>query len=1131
MFRKKRVRIAYHTKARLSKSINMLLVITMLGGMIFPIAGQAYAADANLAMSQNEQCVAPDRAEGGLSMIFLPLIGNIFQSAKAFMVGEQVGDVVAVGTPEVDPLNDIDFWNEKLATRTLNYEVGKTYVYLYDFTLESQNFGRTAQGTETARGQFMRLNSYVDMTILSKDASGAVAAEVSLRDPFVCVTTGTNEQSTIEDQATLDALATPLRFTQSANGTISDIQTVADLPISVKNMHKGIINLLQVTIQPSGDQYVAPELGLQGEYNANYQLEEKEDGLHISKTMSQSDYTTLIAVGERPESLLMDAQINYVLGDEHQVLSSVEMASNNQSSDGTKDNPTNEGKGIAGLSVWSSSTTSGSMKLQEVVDAPAGRNTRAVEALYQVDSFGGDLSEIKHGESGIDLSKVNLDAEFDTFEADPTDPAHFLRILSLTKADGGEVVVDKIGERLAQNIADPVLSNAYIDFLGTVGTPKAQDYLNGLFNNAQVRSANIAASSTITNQQQALFNMVTLTEPVSNTVDTLQGLSFGEETELTSTAQKVLSSAVNELEDDALAEELLGDLLVELDQAADVDELIDVLYAIGNLGLESSLDTLTEYITGTIIIDGNEVTDDYDLLDINAAAYDAMVDIPGQAAEDILIDALLNDDLDDWLWEIIVDILLDRDIYEDTALSDEAYDLLMDFLDGWYDDTEVGFPRAPEGVESEFRRNWNWALGGEKMGIRTPGSYYVANQPQSSQYGGGIYLYAQQAVNAYVMNPNDNFSIASASVTSRRSGANQEFSARVSIANNLINVQRAVLATCSSPNQSFELLNQYFMFFSYEYSLFELTGIPLSLQFEAGGTLKLTAFFGSNTCPGTDPNIYAGIEPRAEVDIIGRMYFDVNVITAGVEIHGKLASTGFPITATLSSINNESVLQACLDVKSVTDPLSFAVRIYAEIVGERIAELELVNYNVPVQFTAELLKICTSKSDGTERLVDGFWGGVNFFGPTNECNKFPGGLEGYQLSTSHWQSDPSAPSDAKLISMCRTNGFPEKEASYLLAGNVAECGVNSNRLGYIPASAFTNGSADAAGGMTLCQIDNDYGPNESLNGAAVYYLTPNLMNACAAGHSFTGHIFPDKFVENPKGLRTWNHFGMTVCKR
>ncbi len=1123
------VRMAYHTKVRLSKSINSLLVLVLLAGMMFPAVGPTHAADTSHTMNQTGLCVAPDRKDDGMSRVFLPFIGNLVQNVKVWVKADALS---ILQKPAIAPINDIEYWDQAIAARSLDYEVGKTYVYLYDYNLEVKNLGRTRDGTETAEGQTMLINTYVDMTILSKNEDGAVSAEVSMRDPFICSSNGPNNQTILKDDSMIKALAAPMRFTQAKNGAISEILVLPDSPVAVKNMQKGVINFLQVTIQESGDAYAATEQGIQGAYSANYQLAEQSDGLHITKSIGQNDYTTLTSLGERPASLEMNTTFRAVLGNENSVLTSIELVEDHQSADGETENPTNEGGGLDGLSVWSTMETSGSMKLEEVVDAPAGRAQEAVNAIYQADSFSGDLSEVNPENNGIDLSQVNLDTEFDKFEAEPDNPRHFARILQLSKAKGGEAVVAKIGERLAQQTTGSALTNDYIDFLGEIGTPQAQDYLNGIFNNANRRSANIMSSITITNQQQALYNMVVLTEPVSQTVGTLQQLSTDEGNELKSTAQKVLSSAIDELDDAELSEELLQDLLADLDQAADVDELIDVLYSIGNLGLESSLDTLTLYITDSIEVNGEQVTDEYDILDINATAYEAMVDIPGFAAEDILIDALLDDTLDDWLWEIIVDILLDRDVYEDTALSQEAYDILMEFLGDWYDADSPGFPRAPDAIDAEFKRSWNWAFGGEKVGIRTPGSFYVAGQPQSANYGGGIYLFAQQQVNAYVWNPNDNINIASADVTSSKRGANQEFRVRVSIANRLIALNHTETLSCSDPNRRLNLLNKNFEFFTVSFSLLASTGVPITLELEASGDLSLDLFAGSNTCAGADPNIYAGIEPSAAIIITGRIYFDVFLARAGGEIQGDLMRTGLPFTGTLSSVNSETTLQACFDVKTVTRPLSITIRVYAEnfdfskLDYVRFFELDIYSYSLPYVFTHELLKYCVEKGDGTERLIDGIWGGYNFFINTTSCgNDFAGFAAGHQLLNAHWQP---ADGNYNTLAMCRGNGFPVKNSSYLLSGNVG-CGLNASKMGVIPGSAFTNATSDIqTGGMTVCQLFDTFNDGEMLESGADYYLTPNLVNVCGTGHSLAGHLYPDKFTT---GTPQWNHFGMSVCKR
>ncbi|MFK7803012.1 MAG: hypothetical protein AB8G95_15375, partial [Anaerolineae bacterium] len=931
MFKKNGIGVSYHTRVWMGKCVNVLLACAILAGMLFPAAQAQAASGSHAATAAIGRCEAPNRS--GATTIFLPFIGNLLQNARSGIVwqGADIETDIAKPAENINELNDIEFWQAQLLERSLNYEVGKTYVYLYDYVVEAKNFGRTREGTQTSNGQIMRINAHVDMTILSKDSSGTVSAEVSMRDPFICTTEDMQNQTVLEDKATIDALAQPMRFDQASNGAISNIAVLPDSPTLVKNLQKGIINFLQVTIQATGDQYTASEQGIQGVYNAQYGLEEKADGIHLTKTVSQNDFSQMQTLGEQPESLEMGLTYNIVVGSDKQVLTSVALTEKSATGDGSKDPATNGNNGMDGLSVWSTADANGNMTLEEVKDAPTGRNTRAIDALYQIDTIIGDLSEEATPYNGIDLETVNLKAEFDAFEADTANPDLFVRIMTLSKAEGGEAVVNEIGARMAQHVANPKLMNIYIDMLGEIGTPLAQDYLNGIFNNSETRSANILASTSITSQEQALINMAVLTKPVTQTVGTLRQVSGQDGSELKSTATLVLSAAADELDDEELIAEILAELKAELDQAADVDEAIDILYAIGNLGTELALPTLTQYISTTIEIDGVVLTDTLDILDLNATAYEAMVDIPGFEAEDILLDALEDDDLDDWVWEIVVDVLLDRDIYEDTALSQDAIDLLEEFLGDWYDEEEPGMPRSPDAIHGEIRRNWNWAMGGEKAGVRMPGSLVVASPPESDKYGGGMYLLAQQQVNAYVWQVSDNFNVASAYVKSSKLGEKQRFESKVTLLNNTITaVDYDEIVSCNGEVQK-RILNKYVEIFRATLVFFTPVGITLNFEISAGGQITLDLIAGANVCAGTTPSITGGIAPGASISIVGRVYISVLFIArAGGEIQGYLMHTSVPITATVGLLNSDPGVQVCLNVKTVTRPFSVDFRVFAE---------------------------------------------------------------------------------------------------------------------------------------------------------------------------------------------------------
>ena len=528
---------------------------------------------------------------------------------------------------------------------------------------------------------------------------------------------------------------------------------------------------------------------------------------------------------------------------------------------------------------------------------------------------------------------------------------------------------------------------------------------------------------------------------------------------------------------------------------------------------------------------GTVLTDTYDILDINATAYEAMVDIPGLDAEDILLDALEDDALDDWVWEIVVDVLLDRDVYEDTALSDEAWAILEEFLDGWYDEDDPGLPREGSAIQSELRRSWNWAMGGEKAGVRLPGSIVVASPPESDRYGGGLYLMAQQQVNAYIWQLTDNYNVASASVRSVKSGDNQNFQVKVSLANHAITaVDINETISCNSEYQK-RLLDKKFDLFSLTFTFFTPVGIPLNFQIAAGGQITLDLIAGANICAGTNPSISGGIAPGAALTITGRVFISVLVARAGAEVQGFLMHTSVPIVATVSLLNSDPSVQACLDVKTVTRPFAVDFNIYADVwefpnSWSRKWTFNVFTYSVNQTWENQLLKYCNPQLNGSERFLDAMNGGVTFFTtvPDASCgNSYPGFVAGRQLLNTHWQPDNVG---SQTVSICRGTAFPSNSITYLIRKNVS-CPTGSSRLGFIQGSAFSN-SSDAynldEAGMTMCLVTD---PTVQIDNDANFYLTHNLVN-CRAGDNLAGHIYPDKFSSAPP---QWDHFGMAVCER
>ena len=157
MYKKRRYLLPYQTKIKIGKFINGTLAAIMLLTLLFP-AGFAQAAETGthtIRGNAAERCAAPDRNTGSDGSIFLPFILNLFNGLRV-----QTGEFASESASLINPtshgtdqalLNAHHSWSPRQVSRQLAYEVGKSYVYLYDFTPRNRKISGAHIPTEQKR--------------------------------------------------------------------------------------------------------------------------------------------------------------------------------------------------------------------------------------------------------------------------------------------------------------------------------------------------------------------------------------------------------------------------------------------------------------------------------------------------------------------------------------------------------------------------------------------------------------------------------------------------------------------------------------------------------------------------------------------------------------------------------------------------------------------------------------------------------------------------------------------------------------------------------------------------------------------------------------------------------------------
>lgn len=907
------------------KSLALLVVIALLLGALPPAA---YAAPLSQQTPTTGVCAAPNRGATGPNTLFLPLIAKAKTSLAA---------LVGADTPAAT--------NDPAAAtiRSFNYQVGKVYTYLYDYTIETESNGQNQQtDLRSAAGTLTRINSYADLTVLSKAADGAIEAQLALRSPFLCNTLDNGQQIVVDDAQFLAQLTTPIRFKQAANGAVVEVTSQPTVASAVTNIQKGVINFLQVTLRSDSNSYVAQEAGGQGSYNAHYQLTDTAAGLAITKTISTGDFQQLLALGDQISSLQMNTQLNLLLGAQHQVLESVQVVEKHLSNDGKK-MPANTGvTGADGLSVWSAIKTAGSLTLQSVTNAPAEAavEAAAAAALYAADTLGGKLEGDYANDKRIDLATIDLNKVLTDLEAAADKSQLFMYILTLHRADTGTVVVDKLGQRLQQVINNQALANLYVDLLGAIGTPQAQSYLNGLFNNSTIAAANLAASATITTQQQVLLNMAALAAPVTTTLQTLTEIGFNKSEPLSPVASAALGGLADQFDEDnpGLESQVIDHYEADLHNVKNVQDALICLETLGNIGDARSVSAIKPYLSDTIEIDGKKVTDLFDIWQLNVAAYSALRGIPGQEAEDLLIAGLqdANRALD--LRNVIADVLLARQLDEESGLSDAAAAILNDYVDTYLDSWDDDYDQAEgqplqaasvQAINGQLSKNWGKNFGNEYVGVRTPGSLTVATPPDSDFAGGNIYVQAMQKVDAYVWEVLPEANILTAVANARYNGANgYNIAVELRMMNDQLNLlNQNYFVSCNQEIGPLNLLDRHIPVFEKSVTIFVLGVVPVTFGVSAGAQLYLTLDAGAtNVCGDGTRALRVRLTPGISLTIVGEAYVNALLAQGGVALRGDLLKTTFPIQGSVQYLSNNSNRRWCLNVDMAVQP--FGVRFY-----------------------------------------------------------------------------------------------------------------------------------------------------------------------------------------------------------
>ncbi|MEZ4866225.1 MAG: hypothetical protein R3C14_33215 [Caldilineaceae bacterium] len=897
------------------KLVNVCAVLVLLFSTIAPGAAQA-ASSHTAPVTTNGNCeVATDNT------IFLPLISS-------------AASAIASGVQGV-------FASPQVVERQLKYTAGKTYVYDYNVTVTTTSSQRDSQGTNSSDKSKTVMAAKAEVTITGQDGNGDFDGTVVMSDPFICsadLASGTDSSPAAEDIAVLATeLAKPLVFKQKANGVIAAVSYPADAKPTVTNLQKGVINALQTLLQ-EGDTYKAAELGGQGTYTATYTLSEANDQLNIVKSYDEDSFSDLNKKGDEVKSLQMDSKVTAVLDGAKGVIDSVSTEESLITGDGSAEpnDYTDPNVTFDGTTAWTTVTSAGTLKLSTIKDASA--QAAALFGPYVDGSLEATFEDQASNDQGIDIEAVDLDAEFAAFEVVPADteqnpfpdPAKFQRILDLINADQGTEVFDKLVARLAANASNDLIAKGYIDLLTAIGTPEAQNVLTEVIK-PSAQAASISATMSISTQEQALIGFARIESPSQKAVDTLGSLSADGASQLQSTAISVLGAAIDNLkdEDPTQAQSLADGLVSSLNSATEQDMVETYLDALGNAGVASTADKITEYtnISNTSVVSETEI--------VEASAYNALRKIPGEAIENTLVAALQDTNQPNGTRLLVADILANR-----ADLSAQGAAALADFQ------------IADLASGGTYSRSWGGWLGNSKLGIHLPGKFTVSSINQ-------LYLYADQQANGYVWN--NSFSVARGQLLSHKYGNYQKFGAYLNIGGNLISKKYETYLTCNYSKSG--------TLYSGSYSWKKRFNIPVVWVITIGVDVKVSIngaldyAYGANVCNLNNSSLYGGVTPRVWAGLTAEAYLNLRLARGGVGINATILNTLLPVKLTLTY--NGSTFRFCSDIKVITYPLSGYIYAFADVgidywlgaYWKRIYQGNLATFSVG-QYTYNILVRC-----------------------------------------------------------------------------------------------------------------------------------------------------------------------------
>lgn len=891
------------TRQRILKSLNILIVFVLIFSVLPPSIAQAATSRSSVLTDGN--CV-PTVTGGASTSIFLPIVSAQNGLAKVASI----------------------FRDPQIVPRVVTWESAKTYIYDYKVEVNSSSYKRDTEGTTQSNPSKTIVQGIAEIAITNVDADGLATGQVTLIDPFVCTTDATNGQEAVGgDPEVTAALATPIIFQQSTDGVITSVQLPANGDTIATNVLKGIVNALQLNLKADSNEYTVEESGGQGTYNAKYTLTEDGDNLNIARTYDRGSFTDLNATGDEAESLTIDTQTNAVLDGDTGVLASVNTTEVMKTGDGIEE-PDGSNAGFDGMTAWTEISSSVDLNFKSVSTTPEIQ-AASLTAPYVADDLGANFDDSGvQNPKGIDFDTLDLDAEIDALVNVPDNPEVFSRVIDVLEADEGtdELVINKIEEKLAANSTNGDAVATLIDVLAASGSQTAQNVLAGLVDSTQnVSAASIGATMSVTSTEHALISMVLVDTPTITTVNAVKNVSqlAGD---LQSTAISVLGATADKMSriDQQMADELTDELIAGLGNSETLADLDVYLGALGNTRQEGTVEVLSDYLTQTLTVGGEVVTD---TLGIQFATYSSLGRIPGLASEELLIAGLGDDSQYLGTRLQIFELMSKRDDLSAAGLA--ALSENAGLGDVNTDDLHATGLNAPE---IKYSKNWNRTFGYSKLGISLPGWFSGSGPPGKSK----IDLMLLQRANANILG--DTFNIATGLMMFWKPKDNYRFGVWLDLANYRIQrkyVKDFTQQVSAADSNSVSACNlgkkgtlwKFNKSLSRSFSVPVAGIIPVGVSVKVGASASLKWEITGNVCSASDLFARGSIGPNVNAYASADAYLSLWVVRGGIGVTATILDTTFDLGV---AVRYQGRTRSCVEAIVTVKPLSGTIYAYAD---------------------------------------------------------------------------------------------------------------------------------------------------------------------------------------------------------